>query len=134
MKVRLKKAIENDESLHNLNTITEVGKEYEVFGLFSPDSGTAAEPLYICIADDAYEVMDHVRQEPYPVWLPMSHFDILENQVRPTWRLTYWQEEIPGYLLTFPEWASDQSFYYNLVDGEKEQLKIFARIYKEYTS
>ena len=132
MKVTLQKPISDEYTIHGLVFNVVEGYEYTVFGLFSPDGVEDSENIYICIMDDRYDSSDSDSNELYPVWLPLKNFKITNPKIPNDWQISYWDTEISGYLTTFAEWSTDNSFYYWLVDGRRQEANIFKKYFDLY--
>ena len=130
MRVRLKRTVEADDmiSLHNLFVDIGGAKQYPVLGLFFPESSDFSG-CYICIADDRYDNYDPETSsfEPYPVWLPISDFEIRDKKLPNDWEIGFWKDEISGTLISFQEWVEDDSLYAKLVDGDRQSQRVLLK-------
>ncbi len=91
------------------------GRTYFVFGV----------TLLLGIA--WYYVLDDDDHD-WPTWIPAPLFDVVDGAIPASWIVGYFRfsrdDQYP--LLSFPEWASDHSFYERLVEGEPEAVRAFS--------
>jgi|SRR5579883_1782657 len=97
-----------------------LGTEYVVYALtiFLGD-------IWYYICDDSYSY--------YPVWNPAVLFAISDDRISRFWKIGYRSKDESsdgGFLLAFPEWASDPGYYERLTDGDAAAVDLF-RHYKE---
>jgi len=95
----------------------EIGQDYVVYGLWGR----------------GYEILYSVHSDPYsrfPRWYPSMLFEMIDGQLPSCWRYAPEPDPesgLPSFLMVFPEWASDRSFYWNLVDGELTHQDLWQR-------
>lgn len=91
------------------------GRSYPVFGL----TVLLGITWYYVLDDDGHE---------WPVWVPAALFEVVDGSIPDSWLIGYFrfsrEEQYP--LISFPEWATDHSFYERLVDGQPEAERVFA--------
>ena len=95
----------------------QIGTEYIVYGVW----GRGCENLYSILADE---------YSRFPEWFPSMLFEVVDGQLPSCWRYAPQPDsdsKLPSFLLAFPEWASDRSFNWNLVEGEPTHQELWQR-------
>ncbi|MEZ5125300.1 MAG: hypothetical protein R2826_03500 [Thermoleophilia bacterium] len=91
-----------------------LGRRYAVYAI----------TVYLGIA--WYYIMDD-DGNPWPVWTPAPLFEIADGSLPSSWQIGYFrfdrEDQYP--IVSFPEWASDHSFYERLVDRDAAAVRIF---------
>jgi hypothetical protein len=91
------------------------GRIYLVFGV----TMLLGIAWYYVLDDDGHD---------WPTWVPAPLFDIVDGTIPASWIVGYFRfsrdEQYP--LISFPEWATDHSFYERLVEGDSEAIRVFA--------
>jgi hypothetical protein len=96
-----------------------VGKAYVVYGV-----GTWGQSINYAICDE------HYPERWYPVMYPAPLFEIVDGGVPSCWRFSWesrgegpsWRE---SFLLAFPEWSNDPSYYERLFDKDEAAVAVF---------
>jgi|GEM_PF-3474621 len=109
------------------------GKEYVVYGMADIKENVG---VYL-ILDDDQTAGDYsaVKLNDYePVWYDKSLFEVIEETVDPEWQSmkgTMWTRR--GETISFPEFVQNgKSFYYWLLEGREEELKVFSKYIHKY--
>lgn len=91
-----------------------IGRTYAVF----------AVTIYLGIA--WYYIFDDDNHQ-WPTWAPAPIFEVANGDLPPSWKVGYFnfsrEDQFP--ILSFPEWAEDNSFYERLVDGDAATVRVF---------
>jgi hypothetical protein len=97
----------------------QLGKEYTVYGIEFRDN---CPWYYICQEDS----------DEYPKPFAADFFDITDNRLSSYWKLSFKNQDNGKHksCFVFQEWASDISFYENLIDGEEQAVFSFAKYKK----
>jgi hypothetical protein len=92
-----------------------VGGDYPVLAL-TVFLGTA---WYFVLDDDG---------NPWPTWSPSALFEIIDGSLPSSWMVGRVGASADEHriIISFPEWATDPTFYERLVDGESEATHVFA--------
>ncbi|WLG96500.1 hypothetical protein [Pseudomonas sp. FP198] len=97
----------------------EIGKEYVVYGIEFWDN---CPWLYLCPDD----------YDEYPIPVAADFFEIIDKRLSNHWQLN--SKEVSNSKnqtqLVFSEWATDESFYENLISGEKYAEVVFEKYRK----
>jgi len=97
----------------------EIGKEYVVYGIEFWDN---CPWLYLCPDD----------YDEYPIPVAADFFEIIDKRLSNHWQLN--SKEVSNSenqtQLVFSEWATDESFYENLISGEKYAEVVFEKYRK----
>lgn len=97
----------------------EIGKEYVVYGIEFWDN---CPWLYLCPDD----------YDEYPIPVAADFFEIIDKRLSNHWQLN--SKEVSNSenqtRLVFSEWATDESFYENLISGEKYAEVVFEKYRK----
>ena len=109
----LRKAIRRDE---DLNIGIDIGRQYTVYGIFIDKE--LSMPFYFICEED---------RDAYPLARSAEFFKIIDSKPSSYWRFIYSSKRQGLY---FPEWAEDEYFYGNLIDGKKKEEAIFAKYRK----
>lgn len=91
-----------------------VGRTYAVF----------AVTIFLGLA--WYYILDDDGNS-WPTWIPAPLFDVIDGGLPASWKIGYFKfsRENQYPILSFPEWADDQTFYERLVDGEATATQVF---------
>ena len=94
----------------------DVGREYNVYGVIFRDNYPW---FYLCTED----------YDEYPKPFAAEFFDVVDDKLSPHWKLSSFSKNKnkASTSLVFDEWAKDDSFYENLVDGDPEAVDIFSK-------
>ncbi|CAI8777906.1 hypothetical protein CVG87_27105 [Pseudomonas sp. WCS365] len=97
----------------------EIGKEYVVYGIEFWDN---CPWLYLCPDD----------YDEYPIPVAADFFETIDKRLSTHWQLNSKEASNSENQtqLVFSEWASDESFYENLISGEKYAEVIFDKYRK----
>ena len=103
-------AIEESFHFDNDFEFLALGKIYSVYGILTTERG-----IWIFVLQD--------EDDEYPKQYPISFFEILDSSISPDWVIGNGQEFSSASrkvfsLLTFGEWATNNFYYENLVNGE----------------
>ena len=115
----LSKQIKTENQKNNYdNEFLEINKEYNVYGMLVDDG-----QVY-------YYTCDHL-QDDYPLAMPDSLFEIVENHLSRFWVFFSAGDGLKKKLICiFPEWIAEPYFQDKLTDWEVREVKIF-KTYKE---
>lgn len=95
-----------------------IGREYLVYGITLRDN----IPLYYLLDND---------EDDYPTPLPAVFFEISDDRLSKHWALFYEFGSFGASTdLLVREWGEDENFYWNLVEGEEEEIEKFKNIRK----
>lgn len=119
------KCVENREELfkdrfqtNDSFTSLEIKKEYIVYALTQFYNYT-----WYCILDG---------NSLQPMWYPYFLFEIIDPKISRYWifnfKSNFNKQLVP--FLGFPEWAKDDYYYHNLIEGEEKENKIFLKYQK----
>ena len=94
----------------------QLGMEYTVYGIEFRDN---CPWFYICTEKD----------DEYPKPYAADVFDIIDERLSSHWKLSFRTQENNKYKssLIFQEWATNISFYENLIDGDEQAITTFAK-------
>lgn len=77
-----------------------------------------------------YFICDNYRE--YPIWHPSDFFSIVDSRLSRYWIVSIKKDDktTTRLFLSFPEWANEQYYYNNLIEGEAREMDLF-RKYKQ---
>jgi hypothetical protein len=109
---RLRRSIRIDGQIRDLK----VGEDYDVQALEHRDGG-----LWLFLHTVA------VSEYPYPY--PAEFFELVDGRIPPLWCAKFFQNDDSTGLkrLSFVEWATDDTFYERLVDGDLQCVALYQR-------
>lgn len=95
-------------------------KEYIVYGLCAREKS-----IWYCICDENYFF--------YPKWHSDNFFEVIDQRLSRYWLFNYrYENDQKTPFLSFPEWANNDHFYNDLLDGNGGDLEaVIFRKYKE---
>lgn len=91
--------------------------------------------LTVFLGSAWYYVLDDDGND-WPTWAPSALFDVLDGAIPSSWIVGYSRASVENQfpLISFPEWATDATFYERLVDGDPRAVEIFASRRQEIES
>lgn len=112
-------AIEEHFHYDNDFEFLSLGKIHSVYGILTTEKG-----IWIFVLQN--------EDDDYPKQYPISFFEILDSIISPDWVIGNGQEFSSASrkvfsLLTYREWATNNYYYENLVNGENQAVHDFKK-------
>lgn len=109
---RLRRSIHLDGPIGDLG----LGKIYNVVGLQESDGGI-------------WVMLDTVEKSDYPYPYPIEMFEIIDCSLPGDWCINFVQRSDGAFIkrIGFREWATDETFYERLIDGDQGAIDVYRR-------